>query len=133
MFQVIARFLNGQVLKGITADFSPAKAHFHLLPIDSCPGTRPTAIAMAELKGVFFVRRMAGNPAHRKSNAFDPRDLTPGKRMRVVFLDGEVLQGHAWNYHPGQRGVFLLPADPCSNNVRCFVVTAATRDIRLLL
>lgn len=53
--------------------------------------------------------------------------------MRVVFLDGEVLQGHAWNYHPGQRGVFLLPADPCSNNVRCFVVTAATRDIRLLL
>ena len=132
MFQVIARYQNGQVVKGFTEDFSPAKGTFHLLAPDSSPGTRPLAIHLLELKGVFFVRHLDGHPAHMKRNAFDPTNLTEGRRIRVVFRDGEVLQGHTRNYHAERRGFYLLPADQRSNNERCFVLRAATREITLL-
>jgi hypothetical protein len=132
MFQIIAHFQDGTVLKGLAAAFSPSKGHFHLLPAESSPGTRPRAVLLTDLKAVFFVRHLEGNPAHVKRNTFDPTDLTPGRRIRVVFLDGEVLQGHTSHYQPDGKGFFVLPADQRSNNERCFVVRAATREVNLL-
>jgi len=129
---VIAHYQNGRILKGHTSDFLPARDHFHLLPRDSCPGTRPTAILIPELKGVFFVRHLDGNPAHTKQNDFAPTDLTPGRKIRVVFKDGEVLQGVTSRYRPEAAGFFVMPADQRSNNERCFVVAAATREVSLL-
>lgn len=129
---VIAHYQNGLILKGHTTDFLPARDRFHLLPTDSCPGTKPTVVLMTELKGVFFVRRLNGNPAHAKQNDFEPTDITPGRKIRVVFKDGEVLQGITSRYRPEAAGFFVLPADQRSNNERCFVVTAATREVSLL-
>jgi hypothetical protein len=130
--RVIARFQDGQLLKGHTSDFLPGKEHFHLLPTDSCPGTPPTQIRVTDLKGVFFVRRLDGNPAFDERNAFDPTNITPGRRVRVVFNDGEVMLGLTQGYHPARTGFFLLPADQRSNNERCYVVAAATREVSLL-
>ena len=129
---VIARYQNGLVVKGYTADFRPGRGRFHLLPADSWPGARPAEILIHDLKGVFFVRRLGGNPAHRKRNRFESTNITPGRRTRVVFNDGEILQGTTLSYRPGGTGFFLTPADPCSNNERCFVVAAATREVLLL-
>ena len=130
--RVIARYQNGLILKGQTTDFLPARDRFHLLPTDSCPGTRPTEILITDLKGVFFVRRLDGNPAFAERNAFDPTNITPGRRIRVVFNDGEVMLGLTHGYHPARTGFFVLPADQRSNNERCYVVAAATREISLL-
>jgi hypothetical protein len=130
--RVIARFQDGQVLKGHTTDFRPARDRFHLLPVDSCPGSRPREILVTELKGVFFVRHLDGNPAHLKQNAFEPTNVDPGRRIRVLFKDGELLQGMSLGYRPGRSGFFLTPADQRSNNERCYVVTAATLEIALL-
>jgi hypothetical protein len=130
--RVIARYQNGQILRGHTTDFLPARDRFHLLPSDCCPGTRPTEVLITDLKGVFFVRRLDGNPAHIKQNAFDSTNITPGRRIRVVFKDGEVLQGLTCRYRPDRAAFFVMPADQRSNNERCFVVAAATREISLL-
>ena len=130
--RVIARFQDGQILKGHTSDFLPGKEHFHLLPAGSGPGTRPTQVRVTDLKGVFFVRRLDGNPAFAERNAFDPSNLTPGRRVRVVFNDGEVMLGLTHGYHPARAGFFVLPADQRSNNERCYVVAAATREVSLL-
>jgi len=130
--RVIARFQNGLILKGHTTDFLPAKDRFHLLPTDSCPGTPPTEILVTDLKGVFFVRHLNGNPAHLKKNTFESTDNNPGRKIRVVFKDGEILLGMTLGYHPDRPGFFVAPADQCSNNERCFVVTAATREVSLL-
>ena len=129
---VIAHYQNGQILKGHTTDFLPARDRFHLLPADSCPGTKPTVVHLTDLKGVFFVRRLHGNPAHAKQNDFQPTDLTPGRKIRVVFKDGEVMQGITSRYRPAAAGFFVMPADQRSNNERCFVVAAATREVSLL-
>jgi hypothetical protein len=129
--RVIARYTDGTVLKGHTRDFLPAKDRFHLLPVDSSPGTGPTEVLITELKGVFFVHHLEGDPAHTKRNTFESTDMTPGRRVRVVFNDGEVLLGVTLGRR-GRTGFFVMPADQRSNNERCFVVTAATREIALL-
>jgi len=130
--RVIARYQNGAVLKGHTMDFHPAGDRFHLLPADSFPGTPPTEVLLTELKGLFFVHHLEGDPGHLNRNSFERTNVTPGQRIRVVFKDGEVLQGMTLNYGPEVPGFFVLPADERSNNERCYVVAAATREISLL-
>jgi hypothetical protein len=43
-----------------------------------------------------------------------------------------VMVGSTQGYQPGRPGFFLIPADTQSNNERCFVVTAAAREVSFL-
>jgi hypothetical protein len=132
MNTIVARYADGRVVKGITNDFLPAKDRFHLLPTDSAPGARAQEILVGDLKALFFVKDLAGSPAHQEGNQFDPVKPPVGKKIRVVFKDGEVVVGTTQGYQPGRPGFFLIPADEKSNNNRCFVVAAATREVTLL-
>jgi hypothetical protein len=128
MAKVVARYLNGRVIKGFTVDFSPFQDRFHLVEADAGTG-KMREIRLAELKGVFFVKDLAGDLGHAKSNVFDPEDATPGRRVRVRFKDGETLAGFTPDYQPVRSGFFLLPADLRSNTDRCYVVAAATEKV----
>jgi hypothetical protein len=59
---------------------------------------------------------------------FDPGSLRR-RKIRVVFADGETLVGTTQGYQPGRPGFFVVPADSGSNNDRCFVVSAATKEV----
>jgi hypothetical protein len=131
MNTIVARYRDGRVVKGITNDFLPAKDRFHLLPTDSAPGARALEILVGDLKALFFVKDLAGTPTHIESNQFDPGKPPVGRKIRVVFKDGEVVVGTTQGFQPGRPGFFLVPADEKSNNSRCFVVTAATREVTL--
>jgi hypothetical protein len=52
-----------------------------------------------------------------------------GRKLRIVFKDGEVLVGTTQGYQPGRQGFFVVPADAKSNNERCYVVSAATQEV----
>ena len=132
MNHVVARFQNGQTAKGLTNDFLPAKSVFHLLPEGSSPAAKPVEVNVAELKALFFVRDLAGDQSHKKTNAFDPNKPPMGRKMRVEFKDGEILVGTTQGYQPDRPGFFLVPADAQSNNERCFVVIAATKAVAFL-
>jgi len=132
MNQIVARFQDGHLLKGHTVDFLPGSDRFHLFPAGAYPGARPLEIEVTDLKGVFFVKNLQGNPAHVKRNLFESTNLTPGKRVRVVFKDGEVLVGHAQGFHPERTGFYILPADTRSNNEKCFVVSSATCEVSVI-
>ena len=130
MAKVVARYLNGRVVKGFTGDFTPFQDRFHIVE----PGAEAMReILIAELKGVFFVKDLAGDLGHAKSNVFDPGDATPGRRVRVRFKDGETLAGFTPDYLPVRSGFFLLPADLDSNTDRCYVVAAATEKVSAIL
>jgi hypothetical protein len=90
---------------------------------------KPIEISIKDLKAVFFVKDFAGNPQHVKSNEFDPSRPQNGRKIRVEFKDGEVLVGTTMGYQPGRQGFFILPADTGSNNERCYVVSAFTKEI----
>ena len=124
---VVARFMDGRLLKGTTHDFAPQKPLFHLSPCDN-PGTRAIPVTLRELKAVFFVRTFEGNPKHA-----EVRDLNDvngqGRKIVVTFGDGEVLLGFTTGYSKDKPGFFVIPADPKSNNSRIFVVTSSIKDV----
>jgi len=125
--RIVARFGDGRLLKGTTADFFPARDVFHVESAE--PGVPPVAVRLADLKALFFVKDLAGNPEHRETNTFPGDRPVQGRKLRVVFRDGEELLGTTQGYAPGRPGFFLVPADPESNIVRCYVVTAATERV----
>jgi hypothetical protein len=132
MNNVVARFADGRIIKGTTADFSPAKDLFHVIVTDSSAGTGPVEIHKKDLKTLFFVKDLAGDSGHVEKNAFDPAHPPAGRRIRVVFKDSEILVGTTTGYQPGRPGFFLVPADGESNIERCYVVAAATQEISFL-
>jgi hypothetical protein len=137
MNQLVARFTDGRMVKGTTLDFSPAKELFHVVAADA-PVTSPAeevptlAIRTDDLKALFFVKDLAGDPQHVERQDFDGPPPAGGRRVKAAFTDGEVLFGTTTSYQPGLPGFFLVPADPESNIVRCYVVAAATQEISLL-
>lgn len=127
--RIVARFQDGRLEKGVTNDFLPAKDVFHLQQWESTPGAKPLEVRVAELKALFFVKEYAGDPTHKELLDFEPSLPVPGRKIRIVFTDGEVLIGTTQGYQPGRAGFFVLPADRRSNNERCFVVASATREV----
>ncbi len=50
--------------------------------------------------------------------------------MAVRFKDGELLCGYTLTYMPGREGFFVFPSDAQSNNLRVYVLAAATATIK---
>jgi hypothetical protein len=132
--KVVARFRDGQMVKGSTSDFVQTKEFFHVAPADAPAGTKPRLVQVKELKAIFFVKDFAGRPDYTPSNEFEG-DRTPpgGRKIKVVFADGEVIVGTTQGYQPGRPGFFMVPADASVNNIdRCYVVAASTSEVTLL-
>jgi hypothetical protein len=124
---VVVRFADGTLQKGITNDFFPNKEAFHL----SEKGTGEVReISFRGLKAVFFVKSFEGNLEYRERT--DGERPGFGKKIEVLFRDGETLIGFTQGFAPNRTGFFVFPTDPESNNDRVFVVNAATEEVRFL-
>ncbi len=132
MNKVVARLSDGRTIKGITADFFPGKDIFHVRLANAPDGAKPVEICTKDMKALFFVKDYAGDPERDKRNDFDPANSPTGRQIRVVFKDGEVLVGTTTGYQPGRPGLFVVPVDAGSNNERCYVVAAATQEIKFI-
>ena len=132
MNKVVARFRDGRMVKGSTSDFVPAKEFFHVASTDAA-GSKPTLVQVKDLKAIFFVKDFAGRPDYTPTNEFEGERTPAGRKIKVVFADGEVIVGTTQGYQPGRPGFFMVPADQADNNIeRCYVVTSATNDVTLL-
>jgi hypothetical protein len=126
--KIVVRYTEGQLLKGYTHDFSPARQQFSLWP---SPGAAPherVIVPLARLKGVFFVRDFDGNPGYVE--CVDSTDSHQGRRIEVTLVDDEVIAGRTLTYRPDGHGFFVTPADPLANNIRVFVVASSVRQVR---
>ena len=134
--KIVARFKNGNLLKGKLLDFSPNKRYFHLelesgevVTIDM-QKLKIVEIDMEELKAAFFVKDLKGNKDHK--DIYNDVITGSGKKVKVEFSDGEVITGFALSYSPERHGFFIVPADLKSNNERIFVIKSATTKITFL-
>jgi hypothetical protein len=126
--RVVVHYRDGSLAKGTTADFLPARDVFHLAPEG---GGALIAVRHGDLKALFFVRDLQGSaPVAR--NDFDATKPVIGRKIRVVFADGEVMVGTTQGYQPGRAGFFVVPANAQANTLRCFVITASTREVEML-
>jgi|SRR5687767_8608603 hypothetical protein len=130
--KVVARFADGRMVKGSTSDFVPTKDVFHVADASAGAGAPPIRVQVGDLKALFFVKDFAGSPAHKSRNDFTEGRAAAGRKIQVVFKDGETLAGTTQGYQPGRPGFFMVPADPDANTERCYVVAAATKSITLL-
>ena len=129
MNRIVAHFQDGRVMKGFTTDFLPAKSQFHMTLEEQGGATKPVEVHLPELKALFFVKSFAGDPEHQRSN--EPGQGGAGRRLRVVFKDGEVIVGTTQGYDRSRPGFFVIPVDT-GNNERCFVVAAATQEVTFI-
>jgi hypothetical protein len=127
--RVVVRFTEGKVLKGTTQDFLPNRPTFHLTRTDGGPMVE---VQCKSLKAVFFVRTFKGDPLRTSVKGFlaAPAATALGKKIAVRFTDGELLCGYTLAYQSGREGFFMTPADPQSNNLRVYVVTASTAEVK---
>lgn len=132
MNKVVVRFSNGHLVKGSTNDFFPTKSVFHVAVLHSPPHSKPILIEHKDLKAIFFVKDFDGNPSYRQRQEFEPDRPVLGRKIQVVFKDGEILVGTTQGYQPGRPGFFLIPADQDSNTLRCYVISAAAKAVTLL-
>jgi hypothetical protein len=126
--KVIARFRDGRLVRGYTADFHPSKPQLHL---SAEPHSSDTLfLQLSQLKALFFVRDFNGDQTRVDRHEFG--STSQGRKVVVTFHDGETLIGSTLGYRGEGEGFFVQPADPRSNNLRVFVAPGATQQVRFL-
>ena len=120
---VAARFVDGRVTKGWTADFSPSCSSFHVRQTDETVRN----IETKDLKAVFFIKSVDGNPDHEEEKEFGVKSLSD-QEVWVEFTDGEQLAG--WSSAlSGATGFYFTPTDVFSNMVCAFVFRSAVQRV----
>lgn len=130
--KAVVRFSDGSVEKGFIRNFSPNKECFHLQPHEKSSGQDMRQIWVRDLKAIFFVKDFGGNSAYDERREFLAGEKTPGRKIEVLFRDGEKLVGTTLGYEPGRPGFFIHPVDDGSNNIRVFVVQSSVDKVRIL-
>jgi hypothetical protein len=130
--KIVVHYEEGKLFKGVTNNFSPNKNAFHLVLMNEPPDSKPLELTITGIKGLFFVKDYFGNPDYREKKEFDPSRPIVGRKIKIFFKDGELMVGTTIGYQKDRQGFFVVPADPDSNNERCFVVASSTLEVSLI-
>jgi hypothetical protein len=127
---VVARYLDGTILKGTSLDVDPSKPAFHVRPPDGITAE----VKMKDLKALFFVRSLEGDMARHEAHTLDPADprARGSTAVSLQFPDGEVMVGLTNRFPPNRPFFFVVPVDPESNNIRVLVNRSAVKKIEPL-
>jgi hypothetical protein len=91
-------------------------------------------IPVADTKAVCFVRDFEAGETWREHRTFLTRPKMPGVWVRLLFRDGDSLEGMLPNnlmlVHPA--GFSIIPPDPTFQNQHIFVPRPALREIQVL-
>lgn len=91
-------------------------------------------IPVSETKAVCFVRDFDAGESWREHRTFQTRPKSPGLWVRLVFRDGDSMEGMVQNnlmlVEPA--GFAIIPPDPTFQNQRIFVPRAALREVQVL-
>ena len=127
--KIVVHARDGKLLKGTTQDFFPNRPVFHIHPAD---GGEAVEVRCKTLKAVFFVKNFEGDARRQDTAGFlaGPAETKQGMKIAVRFKDSEMLCGYSLTYSADREGFFMFPSDPKNNNMRIYVVVAATAEIR---
>lgn len=124
--KVVVKFANGSIQKGKTNDFFPNKKQFHLQLLNG----KIVNIDTGHLKAIFFVKDFEGNKDRK--DCYDDTIIGGGRKIRVLFPDGETIIGFTQGYSTQRLGFFMIPADKDGNNERIFVINSAAKNVSFI-
>jgi len=134
----VAHFKDGQISKGFSRDFDPARETFHLMLRRQGGVASSQVIELENLKALFQVKTWGSKDRHLgRAPGFPAGDVNrPEDRSYVKtvaeFYDGEKICGFSRDYDPARPGFYLIPADPEDNNSRIYVLNSSLVNIQLL-
>lgn len=126
--KIVVHVRSGGVHKGVTHDFSPRSAAFHVLPAEG--GGVPVRVSLSDMKAMFWVKDYLGNREFIAKKDFDPTAAPVGRRAVITFADGESMWGSVVEDDPAAPGFFFVPSDTRDNNIKVFVIRASVKELR---
>jgi hypothetical protein len=130
MHYLVARFVDGRVFKGSALDLDFPSGTFRMDVLSGPGQPGPSEFRTAELKALFGVTDLDGDPKHVDRAVFEgPRPAGAGL---VRFRDGEEIVGILPDYDPDAASFYVVPADVESNNIWCYVTAASVQEVRFL-
>lgn len=138
--RVVARFIDGRVVKGYVRKFSTES---DIVDISEAGSGKEHRISTADLKALFFIKSFEGDSGYRERKAFGIREHK-GQKVYIKFNDRESLMGFIEGAVPWEKGFFLsdegskakgffmLPVDNDSNNEKVFVVATSIDDVTVM-
>jgi len=123
--EVVAHYLDGRVVKGVSLDVDPGRPTFHIRTEDR----RTVEVKLTDLKALFFVKDLVGDAARHDGSTLESSDdrARGAYPIELEFSDGERIIGLTVRFPPVRPFFFVLPADVRSNNVRVLVNRAAVK------
>jgi len=127
--KIVVHMQSGDIHKGVTHDFAPDTATFHVLPAEG--GGVPVRVRADQMKALFYVKDYIGNSDFIARQAFDEAHRA-GHRAIITFGDGEEIWGVLGDGAEDDEstGFYFYPADKKDNNIRIFVVRSALKELR---
>ncbi len=115
---VVAHYLNGNIIKGVSMDVAPGKGFCHIRTDEGI-----TKVEFKELKALYFVKDLAGDSKRDDTQEVEQDDmrLRGSRLLEVVFKDDERLVVLCNTFPPKTERFFVLPVDMDSNNKRILI------------
>lgn len=125
--EVVAHYLDGRVIKGTCLDIDPTRPTCHVKTAEQ----GMVQVMLAQLKALFFVRTLDGNPGYEEVKTVDASDARArgAAAIQLQFADGEQVVGLTTRFPPVRRFFYVVPADANSNNVRILVNRSAVQSL----
>ena len=125
-YKIVVRLKDSTLLKGKSLDFDPDNLFFNMSLLNGVQAK----IHIKDLKAIFIVKDYAGN----KDYTYSYQDVLQwyGIKIRITFLDGEIMIGYISDYISSKKGFFVTPADVKGNNRSVYVIKSSTKDITYL-
>jgi hypothetical protein len=126
--EVVAHYVDGRVVKGRSLDVDATRPACHI----RSDGKPALEVKLSDLKALFFVKDLDGDPRRNDRQELDPNDprVRGSQPVELQFVDGERLVGITMHYPPNRPFFFVVPADVESNNKRILVNRAAVARIK---
>ncbi len=137
---VVVHLNDGSRRKGVADAFDPSRASFLLKEVDVAGNMVAVHdIDLQNVQAAFFVRDLAlmrtSRHTYRDAPVTPPRLAADGKRLRVTFTWGEVMDGMSYDYEPRVMGFFLYPLGPLNrayNIEKVYIARKATARVEML-
>ena len=130
--QVVIAHMDGRRSRGYVFDFSPMRDRCRIFPSATASGGQGELVDLKALKAIFFLGESSG-----KQITTQPGGTGHGRKLEVLFADGEHIEGTTEGYSRDRLGFFMVPddtttKDPTVNILRIFVINANVKQVRWL-
>lgn len=124
---VVAHYLNGDIVKGVSMDVAPGKTFCHIRTDEGI-----SKVEFEDLKALYFVKSLEGDPERSDVDEVQEDDirLRGSRLLEILFKDDERLVVMCNSFPPKTERFFVLPVDMDSNNNRILVNRSAVVSIK---